>query len=179
MTDKIEEAMREFSEYYDSLIKKIEVEDGHDNQTYVRLNNTVLRIFNAKKYGCTLHLKDEQKLDEGYYKQTWKIIGAHSIETFVLFVNLKDKYVCLNTNRIAPADEPKVEETTALPVITNYERLKALSVQELAEELISTIQTKDASDIPHRRYIVLSGEVCSSLSDAIKKNLEWLNDEAV
>lgn len=179
MTDKIEEAMREFSEYYDSLIKKTEVEDGFYFQAYTRLNNKVSKEFDAEKYDCTLHLKDEQKLDEGYYKQTWKIIGAYSIELFVLFVNLKDKYVCLNTNRIAPADEPKVEETPVQPVITNYERLKALSVQELAEELISIIQTKDASGIPHRRYIVLSGDVCSSLTDAIKKNLEWLNDEAV
>lgn len=179
MTDKIEEAMRDFSEYYDRLIKKTEVEDGFYFQAYTKLNNKVSKEFNAEKYDCTLQLKDEQRLKEGYYRQIWKIIGAYSIEIFTLFVNLKDKYVCLNTNRVEPAETPKAEEATALPVITNYERLKALSVQELAEELISIIQTKDASDIPHRRYIVLSGEVCNSLTDAIKKNLEWLNDEAV
>ena len=183
MGNKIEETMREFSECYDRLIKNVKVEDDSYYSTHIRLRSTVLKEFDAEKYNCTLQLKDEQRLDKGYYQQTWKIIGAYSMETFTLYVNLKSHYVCLNTNKIEPAEEPK-EEQSKVPefaqlCITNYERLQKLSILEIAEEFISIIHIKDEDGFTRKKYVVLNGDVCNSLSDAIKKNLEWLNDEAI
>ena len=142
-----------------------------------------MKVFTIEKYNCTLFLEINKELDKGYYQQTWKICNGYDLKTFTLFINLNDHYVCLNTNDVGPAKEPK-EEQSKVPefaqlCITNYERLQKLSILEIAEELISTIHTKDEDGLIRKKYVVLNGDVCNSLSDAIKKNLEWLNDEAV
>lgn len=301
MGNKIEETMREFSECYDRLIKNVKVEDDSYYSTHIRLRSTVLKEFDAEKYNCTLQLKDEQRLDKGYYQQTWKICNGYDLKTFTLFINLNDHYVCLETepssqiqtwseidafeatlkdvlraqkenrkphfsiedlvlhavatfnkhrelsevtiqdfsapnehrdslfitfslrlhkqtwndaerfviyinpvtfsttlctNQVGPANEPEEEHSTPEPAkepkeeqskvpefaqlcITNYERLQKLSILEIAKEFISIIRIKDEDGLTRRKYVVLNGDVCNSLSDAIKKNLEWLNDESI
>ena len=205
MGNKIDAAIRDFSGLYMKFIKTIEVEQGQYIQNYGRLNKKVLKALNAteymktlnmKKYNCTLSLEDDKSLEKGYYQQTWKICNGYDLKTFTLFINLNDHYVCLNTNDVGPANEPEEEHSVPEPAketkeeqskvpefaqlcITNYERLQKLSILEIAEELISTIHIKDEDGLTRRKYVVLNGDVCNSLSDAIKKNLEWLNDESV
>ena len=181
--DKIEDAISEFSKLYDKLVKTVNIKDGKYDEAYTKLSNYASNIFDADILNYTVRFKSDKKLDEGYYKQTWTISGAYAEETFTLYVNLKSHYVCLNTNKIEPAEEPK-EEQSKVPefaqlCITNYERLQKLSILEVAEELISTIRIKDENGLTRKKYMVLNGDVCNSLSDAIKKNLEWLNDESV
>lgn len=125
------------------------------------------------------------------HKQTW-----NDAERFAIYINPVTFSTTLCTNQVGPANEPEEEHSTPEPAkepkeeqskvpefaqlcITNYERLQKLSILEVAEELIMPIYTKDKDNITHRKYILLNGDVCNSLSDAIKKNLEWLNDESV
>lgn len=64
-------------------------------------------------------------------------------------------------------------------MLTNYERIKNMSLEEMAEELVYlTFFTKDKEGKDTKYHIGLDGKPYKLLQDLFKANSEWLQSES-
>ena len=62
---------------------------------------------------------------------------------------------------------------------TNYERIKNMTVEEMAEKLVYiTFFIQDEKDKKIKYYIGLDGKPYKLLQDLFKANCEWLQSES-